>query len=106
MTHLSPNTRKTPQQDTHPQPAPTPLYPTKAVIPAPREPRELPSTIPTQAAHPDKQPANPRRMPSEDLPDSVDAHIEHLVAQAPPLTNTQRTHLRAILSTHKQTHTK
>jgi hypothetical protein len=103
MTHLSPNTRKTPQQDTHPQPAPTRPYPTEAVIP---EPRELPSTIPAQAAHPDKQPANPRRMPSGDLPDSVDAHIEHLVAQAPPLTNTQRTQLRAILSTHRQTRTK
>jgi hypothetical protein len=34
-------------------------------------------------------------------PDTLTAHIQHLVAQAPPLTDTQRAELRAILQPRK-----
>jgi hypothetical protein len=34
-------------------------------------------------------------------PDTLTAHIQHLVTQAPPLTDTQRAELRAILQPRK-----
>jgi hypothetical protein len=75
-------------------PPPDASYPNPANIPAQRT-HDHDSHTPLEPAYgtPTAQ-AIPRPRP---VPDALTTHIQHLVAQAPPLTGTQRAELRAIL---------
>jgi hypothetical protein len=86
-----------PRGDTPPWPYPTDTAAEPKVTSHPRPPKltrpntnlSLPPTPPTPPTH----------------PDNLTAHIERLVAHAPPLSQDQRAALRAILTTHDQPHT-
>lgn len=71
----TPHSLQTGRTDIDSQPAPTPPYSPEPVLT-------------TQRPH----------------PDNLTAYIEHLIAQAPPLTDSQRAALRVILTTHKRSH--